>query len=101
MKKKPGEMNGDYRIIIERDEEGYFVASVPELQGCHAQARSLDTLMERIREAIELCLEVDDFDREIELARQNKALIKYLDERGKEKVTIPLKDLEEELGLAG
>jgi len=43
--------------------------------------------------------EVDDFDREIELARQNKALMKYLDERGKEKATIPLEDLEKELGL--
>jgi hypothetical protein len=45
--------------------------------------------------------EVDDFDREIELARQNKALIKYLDERGQEKATIPLDDIEKELGLAG
>jgi hypothetical protein len=45
--------------------------------------------------------EMDDFDREIELARQNKALMKYLDERGKEKATIPLEELERELGLAG
>jgi len=43
--------------------------------------------------------EMDDFDREIELARQNKALMKYLDERGKEKATIPLEELERELGL--
>jgi predicted RNase H-like HicB family nuclease len=93
-------MDRKYRIVIERDEEGYYIASVPELKGCHAQAKSLDTLMERIQETIELCLEVDDFDREIELARQNKALIQYLDERGKEKATIPLEDLEKELGLA-
>jgi predicted RNase H-like HicB family nuclease len=46
-----------FNVIIERDEEGFYVASVPELQGCHTQARSLDTLMERIREAIDLCLE--------------------------------------------
>lgn len=39
---------------MERDEEGYYVASVPELPGCHTQARSLDKLIERIREAIEL-----------------------------------------------
>jgi predicted RNase H-like HicB family nuclease len=51
-------MTKEFNVIIERDEEGYYVASVPELQGCHTQARSLDTLMERIREAIELCLEV-------------------------------------------
>jgi predicted RNase H-like HicB family nuclease len=44
--------------VIERDEEGFYVASVPELRGCHTQAKSLDLLMERIREAIELCLEI-------------------------------------------
>ena len=48
-----------FNVIIERDAEGYYVASVPELRGCHTQAKSLDTLMERIREAIELCLEVE------------------------------------------
>ncbi len=58
---KPNEFN----VIIERDSEGYFVASVPELRGCHTQAKSLDTLMKRIREAIELCLEVEEdiYDR--------------------------------------
>lgn len=46
-----------FNVIVERDEDGYYVATVPELRGCHTQARSLDTLMERIREAIDLCLE--------------------------------------------
>ncbi len=49
----------EFSVIVERDEEGYYVASVPELRGCHTQARSLDKLMERVREAIELCLEVE------------------------------------------
>jgi len=48
----------EFSVIVERDEEGY-VASVPELPGCHTQARSLDKLLERIREAIELCLKVE------------------------------------------
>lgn len=48
-----------FNVIIERDVEGYYVASVPELPGCHTQAKSLDTLVKRIREAIELCLEVE------------------------------------------
>jgi len=39
--------------------DGWLVASVPALPGCHAQARSLDKLMLRVREAIELCLEVE------------------------------------------
>ena len=52
-------MTKEFNVIIERDEDGYYVASVPELQGCHTQAKSLDKLMVRIREAIELCLEVE------------------------------------------
>ena len=51
-------MKREFNMIIERDSEGYYVGSVPSLQGCHTQAKSLDELMERIREAIELCLEV-------------------------------------------
>jgi predicted RNase H-like HicB family nuclease len=51
-------MSKEFSVIIERDEDGYFVGTVPELRGCHSQARSLDELMARIREAIELCLEV-------------------------------------------
>ncbi len=49
----------EFSVIVERDEDGYYVASVPALPGCHTQARSLDKLVERIREAIELCLEVE------------------------------------------
>jgi predicted RNase H-like HicB family nuclease len=48
-----------FDFVIERDEEGYYVASVPQLPGCHTQARSLDDVTQRIREAIELCLEVE------------------------------------------
>lgn len=55
-------MRRDYSVIIERDEEGYYVASVPELRGCHTQARSLDELMERVREAVELYREVEGED---------------------------------------
>jgi predicted RNase H-like HicB family nuclease len=51
-------MARSFDVVIERDEEGFYVASVPELHGCHTQAKSLDLLMERIREAIALCLEV-------------------------------------------
>jgi predicted RNase H-like HicB family nuclease len=50
-------MTKKFNIVIERDRDGYFVASVPTLRGCHTQAKSLDELMERIQEAIELCLE--------------------------------------------
>ena len=53
-------MKREFSIIIEQDEDGFFVASVPELHGCHTQAKSPDVLIERIKEAIELCLEVKE-----------------------------------------
>lgn len=53
-------MTREFSVVIEKDEDGYFVAWVPALRGCHTQARSLDVLMKRIKEAIELCLEVEE-----------------------------------------
>ena len=49
----------EFTIVIEQDEDGIYVASVPELEGCHTQARTLDELKERMKEAIELYLEVE------------------------------------------
>ncbi|MDO8491716.1 MAG: type II toxin-antitoxin system HicB family antitoxin [Dehalococcoidia bacterium] len=51
-------MAREFTVVVERDEEGYLVGTVPALPGCHTQARSMDELLERIREAISLCLEV-------------------------------------------
>lgn len=50
-------MKKEFSVVIERDTDGYFVASVPALPGCHTQAKSLDKLQSRIEEAITLCLE--------------------------------------------
>ncbi len=51
-------MKKEFNVVVEKDRDGFYVASIPELQGCHTQAKSLDELMKRIREAAELCLEV-------------------------------------------
>ncbi|MBI2799525.1 MAG: type II toxin-antitoxin system HicB family antitoxin [Gammaproteobacteria bacterium] len=51
-------MARQFDVVVEKDSDGFFVATVPAIPGCHTQARSLDKLMSRIREAIELCLEV-------------------------------------------
>ena len=51
-------MSREFTVIIEQDEEEYYVATVPQLHGCHTQARSPDELMVRVKEAIELCLRV-------------------------------------------
>ena len=52
-------MSQVFTVVIEQDEEGYLVASVPALRGCHTQARSMDELLERMKEAIRLYLEVE------------------------------------------
>ena len=57
-----------FTVVIERDEESYYVASVPALRGCHTQAKTLDTLMKRVREAIQVCIEdSDEVDDSLEL----------------------------------
>lgn len=50
-------MEKTFEVVIERDEDGVFVASVPELPGCHTQADSLEELEKNIKEAIEAYLE--------------------------------------------
>lgn len=52
----------EFNVVIEKDLDGYFVASIPNLKGCHTQAKSLDVLMERIQGAAELCLEFENQD---------------------------------------
>lgn len=52
-----------FTVVIERDEDGYYVGTVPSLRGCHTQAKTLDTLMKRVREAVELCLESEGPNR--------------------------------------
>ncbi len=49
----------NFTIVIEKDEDGVYVASVPVLRGCHTQANTIEELLPRIKEAVELCLEVD------------------------------------------
>jgi len=61
-------MKKEFTVVIEQDEDGVYVASVPELEGCHTQAKTLDELRERIKEAILLYLEVkSDLVKEVPL----------------------------------
>ena len=46
-----------FTVLIEKDQDGYFVATVPSLKSCYTQAKTLDKLYPRIKEVISLCLE--------------------------------------------
>lgn len=52
-------MSVKFSVVVEKDEDEYYIASVPELPGCHTQARTLDELTSRVKEAIELYLETE------------------------------------------
>lgn len=47
----------EFYVIIERDEDGYYVGEVSQLKGCYSQGETIDELMQNIKEVIELCLE--------------------------------------------
>jgi len=50
----------EFYVLIEKGEDGYFTADVPELPGCHTQGETKEELLANIKEAIELYLEVQD-----------------------------------------
>ena len=52
----------DFNIIIEKGEDGFYISDVVELPGCHTQAKTIDELMERTKEAVELYLEEEKSD---------------------------------------
>lgn len=52
--------NHTFTILIEQDEDGFYVATVPALKSCYTQAKSLVELYPRIKEVIELCLEEEE-----------------------------------------
>ncbi|MCK4428174.1 MAG: type II toxin-antitoxin system HicB family antitoxin [candidate division Zixibacteria bacterium] len=45
-----------FTVLIEKDEDGFYVATVPALKSCYTQAKTMEELMPRVREVIELCL---------------------------------------------
>ena len=49
----------DFNVIIEKDEDGIYIATVPEIEGCYTQGKTLQEVLDRIKEAIEVCLEAD------------------------------------------
>ncbi|MEX0932978.1 MAG: type II toxin-antitoxin system HicB family antitoxin [Candidatus Pacearchaeota archaeon] len=54
----------DFTVLIEQDEDGIYIAKVPDISGCHTQGKNVAEVLERIKEAIELCLESDKEDIE-------------------------------------
>ena len=63
LRSEPGEelMPGrEFYVVVEKDEDGFYVGEVPQLKACYTQGRTLDELMDNIKEVIELCFEDQD-----------------------------------------
>jgi len=50
----------NFTVLIEQDEDGIYVVKVPDIIGCYTQGKTVEQAMERIKEAIQVCLEADD-----------------------------------------
>ncbi len=47
----------EFYVVIERDEDGFYVGEVPQLKACYSQGETIDELMINMREVIEICFE--------------------------------------------
>ena len=54
----------NFTVLIEQSEDGLYVASVPDIQGCYTQGKTVAQVLDRIKEAIEVCLGADKEDIE-------------------------------------
>ena len=65
----------EFFVIVERDQDGYYVGEVPQLRACYSQGKTLDELMANIREVIELCLEEGDREPPPEFVGVHKVVL--------------------------
>lgn len=52
----------NFVVLIEQDSDGWFVAKVPDIQGCHTQGKTIPQVLDRVKEAIQVCLEAEDIE---------------------------------------
>lgn len=65
----------EFYVVIEQDEDGYYVGEVPQLKACYSQGETIDELMLNIKEAIELCLEEENQTSSLEFVDVRKIVV--------------------------
>lgn len=65
----------EFYVVIERDEDGYYVGEVPQLKACYSQGETIDELMNNMREVIELCLEEQSEELPLEFVGVHKIVV--------------------------
>ncbi len=98
-------------VTLDRDEDGVWVVECPAIPGCVSQGQTKEEAIENIKDAIKLALEVraergmpltievDDFEREVALVRQNPELMEFLDQRSRPGKTNTIDDARKMLGI--
>jgi len=54
--------NLNYTVLIEQDEDGIYIAKVPDIPGCYTQGKNVEQAMGRVKEAIQVCLEAEELE---------------------------------------
>ena len=65
----------EFYVVIERDEDGYYVGEAPQLKACYSQGETIDELMENMKEVIELCLEEESQESSSEFVGIQKIVV--------------------------
>jgi len=65
----------EFYMIVEQDEDGFFIGEIPQLKACYSQGQTLDELRENIKEVIEMCLEEEEFETTSEFIGVQKVII--------------------------
>ncbi|MEM9274183.1 MAG: type II toxin-antitoxin system HicB family antitoxin [Cyanobacteria bacterium P01_F01_bin.143] len=65
----------DFYVIVEQDEDGIFIGEVPQLTACYSQGKTIDELLENMKEVIEMCLEEEEFNDFTEFVGVQKVTI--------------------------
>lgn len=65
----------EFYVVIERDEDGYYVGEVPQLKACYSQGKTIEELMDNMKEVIELCLEEEEEIHSVEFVGVRKIVV--------------------------
>jgi len=66
-----------FPVIVEVDEDGYYIVSCPLFKGCHTYGETIEEAMDNIREVIEMCLEEEGTDRAVKFVGYREVEVKY------------------------
>ena len=65
----------EFYVLIERDEDGYYIGEVPQLKACYSQGKTIDELMKNMKEVIKLCLEEESENSKTEFVGIQKIVV--------------------------